>query len=1426
MAGAPAQEASAQTPVVDPNVAEFTASADHSRTDTSGQALVTRYDLQFFLVGAQQPFQTASLGKPTPDATNLVRVNLASVLAALPPPGVTYEARVAAVGPGGSGVSTVSNQFTFSNPTTCTFTASPTTVNNVAAGGATTTVTVTAPSGCAWTAASNASWLTITAGGSGSGNGTVTVSVAANSATTPRTGTLTIAGSTVTVTQAAAPCSYTVSPTSVSTAAAGGNATLTVTTTAGCAWTAVSNASWITVTAGASGSGGGTVTISVGANAALTSRSGTLTVAGRTVTVTQAGISCSYAVAPASVSSPYGGEARTITVTAPAGCSWSAVSNVPWITVNTGTSGSGNGAVTISIEPNSVTSPRSGTLTIAGQTVSVTQEAVPCSFAVTPASLATQTAGGTTSLIVSAPAGCAWTATSNVPWITVTAGATGSGDGTVAVTVAANGTTSARTGTLTVAGTTVTVTQDAAPCTYTIAPTTISTPAGGGSSTVSVTAPAGCAWTAASGASWLSITAGASGSGSGTVSVTVAPNTASSPRAATLTIGGSTVTVTQDAVPCSFAASPTTIASPAAGETATIAVTSAPGCAWIAGTGASWLAIVDGAAGSGDGTVRVAVAANFGSSPRTGTLTVAGTTITVTQAGAPCAYSVTPTSISSPSAGGSITLTVASGAGCAWTAASNAPWLTVANGSGGAGNGSVTVTVATNSDTNPRTGTLTVGGTTVTITQAGATACSFAVSPTTVTAPATGSSTSFTITAPAGCAWTATSSASWLTITSATTGTGGAVVTVLVSANGTSSPRTGALSIAGTEVTVTQPNGGCSYSVSPLSANVPATAGTLALTVTAPDGCSWAAQTLSAWMSVTSGSSGRGSGVVTVAIAASDRTTSRSGSLAIAGATVRVTQAPQTCSYAVAPTTANVPAAGGSLSVSVTSGTGCSWSALPGTDWLTVTAGSSGTGSGTATIAVAPNTATSPRTATVTVAGTPVTIVQEASAGCSYSVSPASTTAPPEGGTVSVSVAAPAGCAWDVASESSWVAIIGAPGGTGNGTLSLSVAPNDSGEIRAAMVNVAGQTVTLTQAPDTACAFTVTPASVSMPSDASDVNLTVTTAPGCAWTASSTTAWATITDGTSGFGSGTVTVSVAANGGAGRSATLAVAGTTVTVTQAAVASCSYTVMPASVSAPGTGTTANLTVAASAGCSWTATSPAAWVSITSGAAGTGNGMVAISVAPNATSASRNAALTIAGRTVNVTQAGLSCSYVLTPGSASVAAGGSSGAISVGTAAGCAWSASSPVSWVSITAGTGTGNGTVSYSVAPNTGPFARSTVLSVGGQPFTLTQASAGCSYTVTPTNGTMPGNGGTVTFTVDTAGGCSWIATNPSFWATVTSGRSGTGPGSVVVTAAANTSTLSRSTTMSIAGRVVTITQAPSAPTGPLVPPSNLRVIR
>src|SRR5262249_48324724 len=156
--------------------------------------------------------------------------------------------------------------------------------------------------------------------------------------------------------------------------------------------------------------------------------------------------------------------------------------------------------------------------------------------------------------------GCLWTASSSLSWIVVDTGSH-STPGAFSFTVAANSG-STRTGTLTVAGVTISVAQaapsapPASSCNYSIDSATLCAAASGvAGATVSVTAGAGCPWTASANASWLSITSGAAGSGNGQVVVGVAPNASTTPRVGTLTIASQTFTVSQAGITaaCTFA---------------------------------------------------------------------------------------------------------------------------------------------------------------------------------------------------------------------------------------------------------------------------------------------------------------------------------------------------------------------------------------------------------------------------------------------------------------------------------------------------------------------------------------------------------------------------------------------------------------------------------------------------------------------------------------------------------------------------------------------------------------------------------------------------------------------------------------------------------------------------------------------------------
>lgn len=168
----------------------------------------------------------------------------------------------------------------------------------------------------------------------------------------------------------ASSCTYSITPTSQNFSSGGGPGTANVTVPTGCPWLAASNVSWLSLTSSNYGIANGSVNFNVATNSNNTSRSGTLTIAKQTLTITQDG-TCNFTLSPTAQSVTSGGGTFSVAVTAAGGCTWTAGSNSPWITIASGQSGSGNGTVSYTVA--STATARSGSLTIAGKTFPVTQ---------------------------------------------------------------------------------------------------------------------------------------------------------------------------------------------------------------------------------------------------------------------------------------------------------------------------------------------------------------------------------------------------------------------------------------------------------------------------------------------------------------------------------------------------------------------------------------------------------------------------------------------------------------------------------------------------------------------------------------------------------------------------------------------------------------------------------------------------------------------------------------------------------------------------------------------------------------------------------------------------------------------------------------------------------------------------------------------
>jgi pimeloyl-ACP methyl ester carboxylesterase len=171
--------------------------------------------------------------------------------------------------------------------------------------------------------------------------------------------------------------------------------------------------------------------------------------------------SCTFSVSPPAFSVSSAATASSFTVTTGAGCQWSAVSNAPWLSITSGSSGTSSGSVSFSVAINSTTLPRNGTITIssgtsAGGSVFTVQQAGQCTYFLSVSTVSLPPGGGSVSATVYTQSGCVWSAVPNAPWITITNG-TGTGGGSFTVTAASNSANTDLLGTVTVMNQTLTV---------------------------------------------------------------------------------------------------------------------------------------------------------------------------------------------------------------------------------------------------------------------------------------------------------------------------------------------------------------------------------------------------------------------------------------------------------------------------------------------------------------------------------------------------------------------------------------------------------------------------------------------------------------------------------------------------------------------------------------------------------------------------------------------------------------------------------------------------------------------------------------------------------------------------------------------------------------------------------------------------------
>jgi hypothetical protein len=286
----------------------------------------------------------------------------------------------------------------------------------------------------------------------------------------------------------------------------------------------------------------------------------------------------------------------------------------------------------------------------------------------------------------------------------------------------------------------------------------------------------------------------------------------------------------------------------------------------------------------------------------------------------------------------------------------------------------------------------------------------------------------------------------------------------------------------------------CATNLSGLPASVPATGTKVQATVSAARECSWSATTDATWLAL-SPDAGQGGAQVTVAVAANNAPTARSGAIVVNGARVTLNQEPAPCRFDLNRSSAQIDPEGGRVQVSVTAMAGCTWKVSSPASWVSSSV-ATGTGNRTVELTVEPN-AGAARSTTVEIAGHRFRVDQSGAAtpgappppapgpdpsptpgptpgpapspdppptpapSCTYAVSDDRQQLNHDADTGRFEVDTQAGCSWTASTTDSWIRITQSSG-TGSGNVRFSVESNN-GPARVGAIAVGGLTVRLDQ---------------------------------------------------------------------------------------------------------------------------------------------------------------------------------------------------------------------------------------------------------------------------------------------------------------------------------------------------------------------------
>jgi subtilisin family serine protease len=655
--------------------------------------------------------------------------------------------------------------------------------------------------------------------------------------------------------------------------------------------------------------------------------------------------------------------------------------------------------------------------------------------------------------------------------------------------------------------------------------------------------------------------------------------------------------------------------------------------------------------------------------------------------------------------------------------------------------------------------------------------------PTSDSAPAAGATGNITVTPtePAFAAWTVSGQPAWLSVNLATN-----PHVWTATANAGSTSRTATLSIGPQTFTLTQSGSLGSVSLNPTSATAVAAgaSGSITVTPTPSTFTTWNVTGNPAWLSITVNGA-----TVNWTAQANNSVNSRTATLTIGDKSFQLTQSGATGSVTLSASSASAAAAGasGSVNVTPTPSDFSTWTVTGQTAWLTATA----SGNTVNWTAQANNSVTS-RSATLSIGGVGFTVNQSGATG-TVTLGATSATAAATGGSGSVTVTpSPADfTTWTVSTPPAWLTT------TRTATsVSWTAQANDSVNSRSATLTIGDKTFNLTQSGATG-SVSLSATSATAPAAGGSDSVTVIPSPAdfTTWTVSTPPAWLTV----SRTATAVSWTAQANNSVSARAATLTIGNRSYTVNQSGAAG-SVNITPATVIVPSSGGSGSVTVIPTPADynTWTVSGQPSWLTVSPAA----NAVSWTAQANNSINA-RSATVTIGDKTFTLNQSGVTGSLNLSASSASVAATGGYGNVTVTPTPADynTWTVTGQPDWLTVTVA---GN-VVSWSAPAINSVNARTATLTIGDKTFAVQQSGATGTVSLSASSATAPpaGGSGSLTVTPSPADFTAWSVAGAPAWLTVT--RTGN---TVAWAASAINSVNSRSATLSIGDKTFTVTQS------------------